>query len=93
MIGAIRAANALPDLVLAVGPVIDGVDVMAALIAGEAWVMCLLWRTGGWVDREQWVDVGECGDPVLRPAGPNGESHLSASGGGFAVGLQQMPDG
>jgi hypothetical protein len=47
----------------------------------------------GGVDREQRVDVGEFGDPVQRPAGPDRESHLAASGGGFAVDLEQMPDG
>jgi hypothetical protein len=39
------------------------------------------------------VDAGEFGDPVQRPGGADRESHLSASGGGFAVGREQMPDG
>ena len=47
----------------------------------------------GGVDREQRVGVGEFGDPVQRPAGRDRESHLSASGGGFAVCSEQMPDG
>jgi hypothetical protein len=47
----------------------------------------------GGVDREQRVDVGEVSDPLHRPAGADHESHLPASYGGLAVGLQQMPDG
>jgi hypothetical protein len=58
-----------------------------------AWVIRLYGALEGGVDREQRVNVGEFGDPVQRPAGPDRESHLSASGGGFAVRPEQMPDG
>jgi hypothetical protein len=57
------------------------------------WVIRLYGALEGGVDREQRVGVGEFGDPVQRPAGPDRESHLSASGGGFAVRPEQMPDG
>jgi len=57
------------------------------------WVIRLYGVLEGGVDREQRVAAGEFGDPVQRPAGPDRESHLSAPGGGFAVGPEQMPDG
>ncbi len=75
----------------------DGNAVM--VVAGTArdrrvpWVIRLYGALEGGVDREQRVGAGEFGDPVQRSAGPDHESHLSAPGGGFAVGPEQMPDG
>jgi hypothetical protein len=57
------------------------------------WVIRLYGALEGGVDREQRVGAGEFGDPVQRSAGPDHESDLSAPGGGFAVGPEQMPDG
>ena len=75
----------------------DGNAVMVAAGTGRdrraRWVIRLYGALEGGVDREQRVDVGEFGDPVQRPAGPDRESHLSASSGGFAVGPEQIPDG
>jgi hypothetical protein len=75
----------------------DGNEVMVAAGTARdrrvAWVIRRYGALGSGVDREQRVDAGEFGDPVQRPAGPDRESHLSASGGGFAVGPEQMPDG
>ena len=59
----------------------------------EPWVIRLYGALEGGVDREQRVDVGEFGDLVQRPAGPDRESHLSAPGGCLAMGTEQMPDG